>query len=297
MNKKYVLSIFVILIIITNSSYAFPASSKPMSKRAKMAPMIKTFDIPPTPPEERTSNTTESSVDDINNINAVGLLNIVKTDGSDDDCTASVIGTNNGNIAITAAHCLWDHTLQTWNAELSFYPGYNNNQPGRVGKVNAFKAFIWGDFKNDITRFDYGFIKFYYPDGRKLQDDTGAFDYDLVLPQGNVPATVFGYPNDNSGGFVGCPKDGQHLCEWQGDSFDFASTLPNYSWYRGINVDVGYGSSGGPWLRNYDPNTNAGNVMGISHGTLEEPYPDATVSWAWHPDDFTALLNYAENSQ
>ncbi|PKK60754.1 hypothetical protein RhiirC2_856684 [Rhizophagus irregularis] len=52
--KKYILCIFVVLlIIITNSSYAFPASSKPMSKRAKMEPIIKTYDIPS---EERTSN-------------------------------------------------------------------------------------------------------------------------------------------------------------------------------------------------------------------------------------------------
>ncbi|RIB05423.1 hypothetical protein C2G38_597100 [Gigaspora rosea] len=70
-----------------------------------MVPMIKTFDIPP---EEITSNTTGSFVDDINNLNSVGLLQIVKADGSDDDCTASVIRTNNGNIAITAAHCLWN---------------------------------------------------------------------------------------------------------------------------------------------------------------------------------------------
>uniref|UniRef100_U9U718 Peptidase n=1 Tax=Rhizophagus irregularis (strain DAOM 181602 / DAOM 197198 / MUCL 43194) TaxID=747089 RepID=U9U718_RHIID len=294
--KKYILCIFVVLlIIITNSSYAFPASSKPMSKRAKMEPMIKTYDIPS---EERTSNTTDFFVDDINNINSVGLLNIVKTDGSDDDCTASVIRTNNGNIAITAAHCIFDYYLQTWNTNLYFFPGYNNNVPGRVGKVYAYKSFIWGDFRQDVTRFDYGFIKFYYPEGRKLQDDTGAFDYDLVIPQGNVPATVFGYPGDNSGDFVNCPKDGQHLCQWQGDSFDFPSTLPNYEWYRGINVDVGYGSSGGPWLRNYDPNTNAGNVMGISHGILYEPYPDfSTASWAWHQDDFANLLQYAENSQ
>ncbi|GBB99716.1 hypothetical protein RclHR1_03600012 [Rhizophagus clarus] len=233
-----------------------------------MVPMSKTFDIPP---EEITNNTTKFSIDDINNLNAVRLLNIVKADGSDDDCTASVIKTNTGNIAITAAHCLWDHTLKTWNSEIYFYPGYNNGQQGKVGKVTAYKWFVWSNFLQDITQFDYGFIKFYYTNGKKLQDDTGAFDYDLVIPQGTYPTTVFGYPYDDTGD-MNCLKNGKQLY-------------------------VGFGSSGGPWIRNYDPNTNAGTVIGVSHGILDDPYPeDETASWVWYPDDFTRLLNFAERS-
>jgi V8-like Glu-specific endopeptidase len=289
MNKKYILCIFVVLIIITNSSYAFPAISKPMNnKRANMVPMSKTFDIPP---EKRTSNTTEPSadVDEVSNLDAVGLLNIVKTDGSDDDCTGTVIRTDNGNIAITAAHCLWDHNLKTWNAEIYFFPGYNNGNQGKVGKVTGAKWYVWSNFMEDITQFDYGFIKFDYPNGKKLQDDTGAFDYDLVIPEGIYPTSVFGYPSD---GGMDCPKDGQHQCEWEGLSDD----IPKSTWYRGVNIDVGFGSSGGPWIRNYDPNAKTGNVMGVSHGILPEPFPDTeTASWIWYPDDFTRLLYYAEH--
>ena len=43
---------------------------------------------------------------------------------------------------------------------------------------------------------DYGFIKFGYSEGRRLQDDTGAFDYDLDIPRDNYPVNVFGYPID-----------------------------------------------------------------------------------------------------
>src|ERR1043166_8991989 len=140
MNKKYILCIFAVLIIITNSSYAFPASSKPMSKRAKMVPMSKTFDIPP---EKRTSNTTGSFVDEVSNLNAIGLINVVKSDDTVIDCTATVINTNNGNIAITAAHCLWDHRTKTWNEEVYFFPGYNNGEQGKVGKVTGYRWTIW----------------------------------------------------------------------------------------------------------------------------------------------------------
>ena len=83
MNKKYILCIFAVLITIANSSYALPAYSKPMSKRATLVPTSRTFS---TPSEAGTSNTTGISVDDINNLNAVGKLDIVKNDGSADCC-------------------------------------------------------------------------------------------------------------------------------------------------------------------------------------------------------------------
>src|ERR1044072_4945725 len=62
MNKKYILCVFAVLITITNSSYAFPASSKHMSKRA-LVPMSVAFNVPS---EVGTSNTTGISVDDVN---------------------------------------------------------------------------------------------------------------------------------------------------------------------------------------------------------------------------------------
>ncbi|GBB96280.1 hypothetical protein RclHR1_27160001 [Rhizophagus clarus] len=258
--KKYILCIFAVLITITNSSYAFPSYSKPMSKRATFVPKIGKFNIPS---EVGTSNTTQISVDDDNDLNAVGKLDIVKNDGSPDCCTASVIRTNNGNIAITAAHCLFDFNTQTWNSEVYFILG---------------------------TTMDN---KLDYPEGKRLQDDTGAFDYDLDIPRDNYPVNVFGYPID---GEMNCPRDGQHLCEYEGLSFDMPPDVPNPLSYRAITIDVGQCSSGGPWVRIYNPGTNTGNVMGVSHGILPEPYSDETAAWSWTRDEFTQLLNFAENN-
>uniref|UniRef100_A0A1D1Y9Z4 Glutamyl endopeptidase n=1 Tax=Anthurium amnicola TaxID=1678845 RepID=A0A1D1Y9Z4_9ARAE len=288
MNKKHILCIFVVLIlIITNSSYAFP---KPLGKRAKLVSMSKSVDIPP---EERLSNITKSFADGDNNFSAIGLLSFTKNDGSIDYCTATVIKSDNGNMVLTAAHCLWDIIDENWNSEFYFSPGYNNGNPGNLGTIRAHTFSIWTAFTEDETLYDYGFLKLYYPDGRKLQDDAGAFDWDFHVPPGEYQTTVFGYPF-NSGG-MDCPRDGQHLCEWQGNSFEFQDSLPNYQWHRGISVDVGYGSSGGPWIRNYDSNANTGNIMGVSHGFLPPPYPNGvTTSWSWL-DDFSQLLTDAEN--
>ncbi|CAG8496406.1 1225_t:CDS:1 [Dentiscutata erythropus] len=261
-----------------------------MSKRAKLVvPVSKIFDISP---GERTNNIKVSFDDDINNLNAVGLLNAVKADGTEINCTATVIKTNNGSVAITAAHCIYDHKLKKFNTKIYFYPGYNNGVEGRIGKVTAYKSFIWDKFLDNVEIYDYAFTKFYYKNGRKLQGDTGAFDYDLDIPHGNYSTTVFGYPVD---GDMDCPRDGKHLCKWQGNSFDFPDNLPNATSYRGIPIDVGYGSSGGPWMRNYDPTTNTGTVMGISHGILNEPYPETdTAACLWYHDEFLSMLRLTE---
>src|ERR1044072_3056767 len=103
MNKKHILYILVVLVIITNSSYAFP---KPLGRRANMVPISKTIDIPP---EKRISNITASFADDNNNFSAIGRLSFSRAlDGKTGYCTATVIKTDNGNMALTAAHCLWD---------------------------------------------------------------------------------------------------------------------------------------------------------------------------------------------
>ncbi|CAG8455755.1 3513_t:CDS:1 [Dentiscutata erythropus] len=252
--------------------------------------MSKTFDIPP---EERTNNIKEFFDDDINNLNAIGLLNAVKADGTEINCTATVIKTNNGSVAITAAHCIYDHKLKKFNTKIYFYPGYNNGTESRVGKVTAYRSIIWGDFINNFEMYDIALTKFYYSNGRKLQDDTGAFDYDLDIPHENYSTTVFGYPAD---GDMDCPRDGKHLCEWQGNSFDFPDNLPNATSYRGIPINVGYGSSGGPWMRNYDPITNNDTVVGISHGLLYGPYPKTdTAACIWNKKDFLTMLNGIEN--
>ena len=72
--------------------------------------------------------------------------------------------------------------------------------------------------------------------------------------------------------------------------------VPNPQSYRAITIDVGQCSSGGPWVWIYNPDTNAGNVMGVSYGILPEPYPDESAAWSWTSDEFTQLLTFAENN-
>ncbi|CAG8659914.1 15353_t:CDS:2 [Gigaspora margarita] len=240
-----------------------------MGRRAKMVPISKTIYIPP---EERiSSNITESFAGNDNNFGAIGRLSFKKaSDGTTDYCTATVIKTDNGNMTLTAAHCLWDMLSgepEKWNSEFYFYPGYNNGQG--FGNVRVYTFTIWKNFEADETLYDYGFLKFYYKDGRKLQDDVGAFDVEFDVPGGDFPVIVFGYPV--SGEMPNCPNDGEHIY-------------------------VGAGSSGDPWIRDYDQNTNTGVIDCISHGLLPPPYPSQdTTTWKWQNDDLSALLKAAED--
>ncbi|CAG8441961.1 6494_t:CDS:2, partial [Ambispora leptoticha] len=88
-------------------------------------------------------------------------------------CTASVFNTENGNIGMTAAHCLFNDDGIQFN-NIAFSPGFDD------------------------------------PDGFTLQQYTGANGWRLGLEDDNIVTTVFGYPQN--GDMPDCPKDGFHLC-------------------------------------------------------------------------------------
>ncbi|CAG8849635.1 14253_t:CDS:1, partial [Gigaspora margarita] len=61
----------------------------------------------------------------------IGRFSIRLPDGSDNTCTASVINTANGNIGITAAHCLIDDNGEILDTNsMWFSPGYDNGTDG-----------------------------------------------------------------------------------------------------------------------------------------------------------------------
>jgi hypothetical protein len=86
------------------------------------------------------SNITQVSID-VNNLNIVRKLDIVRSNGMPDAYTASIIRTNDGNFAITAAHCLYDFNVQKGISEAYISPGYNNGQQGAIGKITAKSAY------------------------------------------------------------------------------------------------------------------------------------------------------------
>jgi V8-like Glu-specific endopeptidase len=194
-----------------------------------------------------------------------------RNDNQDHYCTASVINTSNGNIGITAAHCLYGNGFLYSNT--AFCPGYNNAVCDFgikfVIEVALYEETV--DFYHD-----YGMIKFGVNSG-KLQDETGYFNWDAN--QGDdVDVTIFGYPGD---GQMDCARNTNVLCKWYGHS----NTTDDV---RVVPIGLGNGSSGGPWVRDYDENTiNSGWVV----GTTSVLGDDISSSSKYKYDDFVNLIN------
>ncbi|RHZ74854.1 hypothetical protein Glove_219g145 [Diversispora epigaea] len=147
-------------------------------------------------------------------------------------CTASVIHTENGNIEVTAAHCLYDHDTRTYFDNIVFYPGYDDGpRPGPFYQIPAAHLVVTDQFlNNNSDEFDWGIIRFDFDiNGSPLEYFTGGLD-DLE----------------------NCPNDGVTLCTWEGE------TILANDYYSIPDLDLGEGSSGAPFMANYDPNSNLG---------------------------------------
>src|SRR6266511_3774913 len=161
--------------------------------------------------------------------------------GEASGCTASVINTENGNIGITAAHCLFNDDGIVYDY-MMFSPGYDSGKLGPLGSIPVeFVAVPSGyDGKAGPPVYDYGMMrmKFNDPDGYKLQQYTGANGWRLDVEGDSILTNIFGYPRE--GDIPNCARDGLHLCEFVGNA------KASESLYVIPGVRIGSGASGAP---------------------------------------------------
>ncbi len=170
-------------------------------------------------------------------------------------CSASVVSGN--NIIVTAAHCCWDRSRNNWIGGWSFAPAYNNgNAP--YGVFNWAQARVlnsWinnGDIASDVCLI-------------ALQNDSaghGVTFYTGWLGRSwNYPSTLnmhsLGYPGNIGGG------NKLELCtsESFGQSASCGSDVLN------TGCSMTYGSSGGPWIRDYRTGNHVDSVV---HGYVSQ---------------------------
>lgn len=167
-------------------------------------------------------------------------------------CSASVI--SGKNIIVTAAHCCWDRSTRNWIGGWSFAPAYNNgNAPyGMFQWAQARVLNSWinnGDVASDVCLI-------------ALQDDraghgvtyyTGwlgrSWNYGSVLSQ-----HALGYPGNIGGGNT------LQLCA--SESFS-PSAACGGNGVLNTGCSMTYGSSGGPWIRDY---RSGNHVDSVVHG-------------------------------
>ncbi|KAG5935646.1 hypothetical protein E4U53_000391 [Claviceps sorghi] len=160
-------------------------------------------------------------------------------------CTASVVDSKKGNIIMTAAHC-----LSTDGTEIHFAPGYNNGKTP-YGTYPVLATYVhprWNanfDEKLDFAFMTLGKGKY---KGRMVhvQEATGG---------GNRLVTTSGYRQKvEIVGYAFGEQRARHCS---------ATTYEAKAGQMGIECGpLQSGTSGAPWIANYNPQTKRGDVIG-----------------------------------
>jgi V8-like Glu-specific endopeptidase len=160
-------------------------------------------------------------------------------------CTASVVDSAAGDLAVTAAHCVYGKT-----ATLAFVPGYADGKtPYGVWPVTkVYTDSAWAASQD--PDHDVAFLRLAdAPDGAPVEDVTGAETLAAVAPAGQS-VQVIGYP-DAAALPVRCSGP---VKEFSATQFEFdCGGYPN-------------GTSGGPFLTQVNAATGQGTVIGVIGG-------------------------------
>ena len=160
-------------------------------------------------------------------------------------CTASVVNSAAGDLAVTAAHCVYHRS-----GTMAFVPGYAKGKtPYGVWPVTRVYTDSAWDSAQDPDH-DVAFLTLAdAPDGVPIQNVTGAETLATDLPAGES-VQVIGYPDD---------ADEPVWCA--GVAKGFSATQ--------LEFDCGgypAGTSGGPFLADVNAATGQGTVIGVIGG-------------------------------
>ncbi|MFF3327544.1 trypsin-like serine protease [Streptomyces sp. NPDC002889] len=180
---------------------------------------------------------------------SVGMLYFVGKDLATHSCTASVVHSTRGNLILTAGHCGLD-------SNRAFVPQYRTNKPasGQPHGIWAIDRVFKDPRHTDVgpgSDLDFAFATV-KPDklGRQVESVTGANRLTRSPGYANW-VTVIGYPNSKD-----APKDQAVKCKTK------TTRLPGYQQMRMECGGFYGGTSGSPWIANFDENTKTGDVIG-----------------------------------
>ncbi|MDT8913166.1 hypothetical protein [Amycolatopsis sp. PS_44_ISF1] len=195
----------------------------------------------------------------------VGRLFFTAVPGGDESCTATVVPSPSRDVVFTAGHCLnggtdrYDRPIRMTN--LVFVPGYDHG--AQPHGMFAARAFAWSDTYSGPSSAldDDGVIALDPAGGRHVADAAGTQDISFGPVASPVDTTMFGYP-------VSRLAHGEAL-EYCTRPATLVVNSVTREWHTGC--DLAGGSSGGPWLRDFDPATGRGTLFAVtSRGTVDE---------------------------
>ncbi|CAF3407151.1 unnamed protein product [Rotaria sp. Silwood1] len=170
-------------------------------------------------------------------------------------CSGSVVVASNRDTVITAGHCVYDYELQMWASRWVFIPQYNNGS-ALLGTWVARRLTTlsnWGyyqDYNSDAA------IVLMHADsqGKHIQQFTGGLG---IKFNGNKQVNIhaFGFPKNM--------LNGEMMSICTGLTFNGLGIVPRFNGVYTVCGMTG-GSSGGPWIQEYDTETMLGQQMSLT---------------------------------
>jgi V8-like Glu-specific endopeptidase len=169
-------------------------------------------------------------------------------------CTGSVIHTAGRNAVLTAGHCLYDTHKHRYFRNIAFVPDYNASRPRPYGVWPVRRMFLDGRWTgHGDPDLDFGFVSVGTVGGRHIENVVGANKFRAT--QGfHRWVTVIGYPQKRY-----YHADRPIQCS--------NYTFKHSTYQQGFDCKGYYdGTSGSPWIINYNSHTQSGYVIGALGG-------------------------------
>ncbi|NUO10411.1 MAG: trypsin-like serine protease [Candidatus Brocadia sp.] len=191
-------------------------------------------------------------------------------------CSGSSIG---GRAVLTAGHCVCNGN-KVWHTNWTFVPAYrDNSRPYGTWAAESLTTFAdYLNYKKPCRDVGFAVTK-YNSSGQKLSSVVGSLGFAWNFNVAQVHWNSFGYPAES-------PFNGRKLVECQASHAVSDSPGGCTPATIGIGCDMTGGSSGGPWIKNFNSSVsgmynyaNGLNSYGYSTqpGAMYSPYFDTEV--------------------
>ncbi|MEU5016540.1 peptidase [Streptomyces angustmyceticus] len=209
---------------------------------ARIKAVGKSVDLGPTGPKAKPWQGTA--------LKTVGRLFFINANGADTWCTATAVKSANRSAVMTAAHCVRrGASPDNTNILMVFVPGYSKGTMpyGAFAVRSAVTPRSWEtDSTDDLSTLVVDADK----NGRKLTDVVGGQDIAFNRPVGGTISS-FGYSATR-------PQLGEQLLRCVG------TARKKQHGVQAIPCDMSGGSSGGPWLADFNATTGKGVLISVN---------------------------------
>ncbi|MFF9897712.1 trypsin-like serine peptidase [Streptomyces longispororuber] len=204
---------------------------------------------------------------------AVGKLVFEHANGKPDHCSATAVDSDSEILVLTAAHCLHEGPGGTWTKNVVFIPArHDGSEPfGRFTAWNVATSSLWSSGAKPDWEHDYGMV--IVNDNSKGQTVVDAAGGYQIVPDARTGEKV------SIMGYSGPPYSGERqvFCE---DLIE--PTVPPLNMWQVECPNMTPGSSGSPWLLDYDYDTGTGYIGGLNsvsdtQGFMASPRFDARM--------------------